>query len=216
MHVLRLMPLNVHVSCVYFDCFLTQMYAILIFWYQLFNGFSGSNPIDGINLLIFNLVFTSLPIVVVGVSDQDLKASTLLQSNGRFYIQGRCSKLYNRYKFWLAMLEALYQSAAIFFVTLGVYYGSTAAVVDFGFVINIAAVLVANLHLALETLHWTLVNHIALWGSCLMVFVFNLVYCAIDSQQWPMDTFWVLQTLMVDFRFWLVQVATPLIALFPR
>ena len=170
----------------YLLCFvspMSQMYAVLIFWYQLFNGFSGSNPIDGINLLIFNLAFTSLPIVIVSVADQDLKANTLLWSNSHFYAQGRLSKLYNRYKFWLAMLEAFYQSAAIFFVAFGAYYGSTAAMVDFGFVINIAVVLVANLHLAIETLHWTVLHHFVLWGSCLLVFVFNLVYCAIDSKQ---------------------------------
>lgn len=54
-----------------------QMFAVLIFWGQFFNGFPGLNPIDWINLVIFNLVYTSLPIVVVSIADQDHKASAV-------------------------------------------------------------------------------------------------------------------------------------------
>ena len=99
----------------------TQAYAVLLFWYQIFNGFSGSTPIDGINLLVFNLLFTSLPILVVAITDQDLRASTLLQYK-HYYEQGRCSKVYTRWKFWLAMLEAFYQSAVVFFIAYGVRF----------------------------------------------------------------------------------------------
>ena len=192
-----------------------QMYAVLLFWYQLFNGFSGSNPIDGINLQIFNLVYTSIPIMIVAVLDQDLKPDKLLHSY-EYYEQGLNSRLYTRTKFWIAMLEAFYQSAVIFFVAYGAYYESTIGIVEFGFVINISVVIVANLYLAVETLHWTVFNHVILWGSILMVFVFNFVYCALDTQQRLMDTYFVLQMLAADARFWFVLLVTPMIALFPR
>lgn len=99
-----------------------QAFAVLLFWFQIFNGFSGSSPIDSINLLIFNLVYTSLPIMVVGVADQDLPASVLLKEK-TFYRQGRCSELYTRPQFWLTVLDAFYQSAVVFFIALGVRQG---------------------------------------------------------------------------------------------
>ena len=191
------------------------MYAVLLFWYQLFNGFSGSNPIDGINLQIFNLIYTSIPIMIVAVLDQDLRSDKLLHSY-EYYEQGLNSRLYTRTKFWIAMLEAFYQSAVIFFVAYGAYYESTIGIVEFGFVINISVVIVANLYLAVETLHWTVFNHVILWGSILIVFVFNFVYCALDTQQRIMDTYFVLQMLAADARFWFVLLVTPMIALFPR
>ena len=92
---------------------------MLLFWFQIFNAFSGSNPIDGINLTIFNLVYTSLPIIVVGVADQDLRAGTLLKHK-LYYNQGRCSRVYTRWIFWLTIIDAVYQSAAIFFLAYGV------------------------------------------------------------------------------------------------
>ena len=121
------------------------MYAMLLFWYQFFNGFSGSTVIDGVNLQIFNLIYTSLPILVVGVADQDLKPHILLE-NKKLYRQGLKSRIYTRWKFWLIMLESFYQSAVIFFVTYGAYYQSTIGVVEFGFILNTAVVIVALLH----------------------------------------------------------------------
>ena len=92
---------------------------MLLFYYQIFNAFSGSAPIDSINLLIFNLVFTSLPIIVVGVADQDLLAPVLLKEK-ELYRQGQCSQVYTRLDFWLTVVDAFYQSAVVFFVALGV------------------------------------------------------------------------------------------------
>jgi len=96
-------------------------YAVLIFWFQLFNAFSGSNPIDTVNLLIFNLVYTSLPIIAVAIIDQDLPKEMLLAEK-HYYKQGRCSEVYTRFKFWLTMLDAFYQSAVVFFMAFGVSY----------------------------------------------------------------------------------------------
>ena len=191
------------------------MYAVLLFWFQFFNGFSGSNPIDGINLQIFNLVYTSMPIMVTAVADQDLKKEELL-TNHVHYQRGLYSKSYTRLKFWLAVLEAIYQSVVVFFVAYGTFYNSTIGIVEFGFVINISVVIVASLHMALEILHWTWVHHFFLWGSLVVLFVLNYIYCALDTQQRIMDTYFILQMLSADARFWFVLLITPIIALFPR
>ena len=96
-----------------------QAFAVLLFWYQLINGYSGSNPIDGVNLIMFNLAYTSLPIIIVGVADQDLRAEVLMKEKS-LYTQGRLSKVYTRFKFWIAMLEAFYQSLVVFLVASSV------------------------------------------------------------------------------------------------
>lgn len=55
------------------------MYVNLLFWYQFFCGFSGSVMTNSWVLILFNLVFTSVPPLVYGVLDQDLRAETLLK-----------------------------------------------------------------------------------------------------------------------------------------
>ena len=101
----------------------SQAYAVLIFWFQLFNAFSGSNPIDTVNLLIFNLVYTSLPILAVAIIDQDLPKEMLL-ADKHYYKQGRCSEVYTRFKFWLTMIDAFYESAVVFFMAFVVGYAT--------------------------------------------------------------------------------------------
>lgn len=55
------------------------MYVNLLFWYQFFCGFSGSVMTNAWVLVLFNLVFTSVPPLIYGVLDQDLQAETLLK-----------------------------------------------------------------------------------------------------------------------------------------
>eukprot|EP00731_Ephydatia_muelleri_P030667 Em0022g181a len=190
-------------------------YAAVLFWYQLFNGFSASTPIDGINLIIFNLIYTSLPILVVAVADQDLHADTLLRDKC-FYKQGQQCKVYTRWRFWLTMLDALYESAVVFFIAYGVYFNTDVGVAEFGVVINFSIVVTTSLHLALETLHWTWVHHLILWGSIVVTFIFNMIYMAIDTKQNTIDTYWVLYMAATNPTYWFVLLVTPIIALLPR
>ena len=114
------------------------------------------------------------------------------------------------------MLEAFYNSAVVFFVPYGIYYDSTIGASEFGFIINTSAVLVANLYLAVEIQHWTILHHLSLWGSCVVLFVFNYIYCAYSIVPTPFDPLYVLQMLSKEPRFWLILVVTPVIALLPK
>ncbi|MEQ2188685.1 hypothetical protein GOODEAATRI_017528 [Goodea atripinnis] len=55
------------------------MYVNLLFWYQFFCGYSGSVMINSWVLILFNLVFTSVPPLIYGILDQDTPADTLMK-----------------------------------------------------------------------------------------------------------------------------------------
>lgn len=55
-----------------------QTFVFLIFWYQLYCGFSGSVMIDQIYLMLYNLLFTSLPPLAIGVYDKAVGEDLLL------------------------------------------------------------------------------------------------------------------------------------------
>ena len=96
-----------------------QAFSLLLFWFQLVNGYSGSNPIDGVNLFMYNLAYTSVPIIVVGVADQDVRAEVLLKDKS-LYNQGRLSQVYTKGDFWISMLDAVWQSIVIFLIASSV------------------------------------------------------------------------------------------------
>ena len=54
--------------------------------------FSGQNHIDQIYLIVFHLLFTSLPSIVLGILDQDLPENVLM-SHSRLYKQGPQNKV---------------------------------------------------------------------------------------------------------------------------
>ena len=70
-----------------------------------------------------------------------------------------------------------------------------------------------SLSLSLTT--QTVVNHVFLWGSVVVMFAFNYIYTAIDTRQ-RQDTLWVMQMASTRAEFWLTLFITPVIALFPR
>lgn len=88
----------------------------LFFFLQLYCGFSGAVMIDQIYLMLYNLLFTSLPPLVLGIYDR-VAAPHVLLSAAELYTRGRLGLVYQPYSFWLTIGDALYQSIVIFFIT---------------------------------------------------------------------------------------------------
>lgn len=52
----------------------------ILFWFQLYCGFSGQVMIDQMYLMVFNFVFTSLPPLAIGVYDKKLNEDLLIRN----------------------------------------------------------------------------------------------------------------------------------------
>ncbi len=59
----------------------------MLMWYQIFCGFSGGVPIDDLNLIAFNLVYTSLPPIMMGVFDKCVPEEALINTP-KLYMTG--------------------------------------------------------------------------------------------------------------------------------
>ena len=59
--------------------FTLQAYVFVTFWFQLYNGFSASIMFDSMYLMMYNLLWTSLPPMAIG------KITHILLS--KFYIK---------------------------------------------------------------------------------------------------------------------------------
>jgi len=57
-----------------------QAFVFLIFWYQLYCGFSGQVMMDQMYLMLYNLIFTSLPPLAIGVYDKRVPEDLLLKN----------------------------------------------------------------------------------------------------------------------------------------
>ncbi|KAJ0063122.1 hypothetical protein NL108_012594, partial [Boleophthalmus pectinirostris] len=126
------------------------MYVNLLFWYQFFCGFSGSVMSNAWVLILFNLIFTSVPPLIYGILDQDTPADVLM-AHPELYQRARTSKAYVPLMFWMNILDAFYQSLVCFFIPYFAYRGSDIGSLSFGSPINASALFIILLHQVVES-----------------------------------------------------------------
>ena len=95
-------------------------------------------------------------LLISGVLDQDAP-DIVLESNPKLYARGRDSRVYKPYSFWLNMLDALYQSLVLFFISYGAYYNSDVGLYEFGTTLMTSCLCVMLLHQAVETKSWVII-----------------------------------------------------------
>ncbi|KAI9876412.1 MAG: hypothetical protein M1823_007286, partial [Watsoniomyces obsoletus] len=83
-------------------------------------GYTGTSLYESWSLSMFNTLFTSLPVIFLGVFDKDLAASTLL-AVPELYSIGREHKgfSFKLYAWWAAMGAA--EAMMVFFIMFGIY-----------------------------------------------------------------------------------------------
>lgn len=99
---------------------LCTFYKELLFYltqcvYQRYTLFSGTSMYESWSLSMFNTLFTSLPVICIGMFDKDLKPATLL-AVPELYATGRLFQAFNLRVFLYWMILAAFQSVAISFL----------------------------------------------------------------------------------------------------
>ncbi|KHN94912.1 ATPase, P-type, phospholipid-translocating, flippase [Metarhizium album ARSEF 1941] len=112
----------------------TGKYVLATFWkevlffmvqahFQRFNGYSGTSLFESWSLTVFNSLFTSLPVILLGIFEKDLGAETLL-AVPELYTFGQQNRGFNlrQYFGWMAMGVA--GSFVIYYFTLGEFWSA--------------------------------------------------------------------------------------------
>ncbi|KAI9718392.1 MAG: hypothetical protein M1812_004113 [Candelaria pacifica] len=109
----------------------TCKYTVGTFWkemlfyltqalYQRWAGYTGTSLYESWSLSMFNTLFTSLPVIFLGIFEKDLAASTLL-AVPELYTKGQKGRGFNfpLYLGWIFMAAS--EAMIVFFLTLGLY-----------------------------------------------------------------------------------------------
>lgn len=94
--------------------YLTQAY------FQHLNGYTGTSLYESWSLSMFNTLFTSLPVIFLGIFEQDLSATTLL-AVPELYAQGQRNAAFNFRKYLWWMFMATSEAVTVFFLMYGLY-----------------------------------------------------------------------------------------------
>ncbi|KAM9354543.1 phospholipid-transporting ATPase VD [Pholidichthys leucotaenia] len=193
-----------------------MMYVNLLFWYQFFCGFSGSTMTNSWVLILFNLIFTSVPPLIYGIMDQNTPPE-LLTRLPELYHTAQTPKVYAPYMFWITVLDAFYQSLVCFFLPYCAYAGSDVGVLSFGSPINTSALFIILLHQVIESNTLTWIHMVVLLISGGLYFTFVLLFSIICiTCNPPTNPLGVETHQMSQAVFYAVCAITTVTALLPR
>eukprot|EP00833_Pecoramyces_ruminatium_P010765 jgi/Orpsp1_1/1184797/evm.model.c7180000091013.1 len=91
-----------------------MVWTFIMFYFQLVNGFSATMIFDYPLWMYYNLIFTILPVCVIGVLDQDIKATTALKIPQIYPSTKEKQTLFTTRRFLLFVLNAVYLSIVSF------------------------------------------------------------------------------------------------------
>ncbi|KIY61355.1 phospholipid-translocating P-type ATPase [Cylindrobasidium torrendii FP15055 ss-10] len=148
------------------------------FWYSFFNNFSGQVAYESWTLSLYNVVFTVLPPLVVGIFDQFVSAR-ILDRYPQLYILGQKNEFFTKTAFWMWIVNALYHSVLLYGFSVFLWWGDvlqTTGLVTghwvWGTAVYLAVLLTVLGKAALISDLWTKYTVAAIPGS----FIFTMIF----------------------------------------
>ncbi|KAK6271259.1 hypothetical protein POUND7_008357 [Theobroma cacao] len=194
-----------------YNFYRNAVFVLLLFWYVLFTCFTLTTAITEWSSVLYSVIYTSVPTIVVGILDKDLSRRTLLK-DPQLYGAGHRQECYNKRLFWITMIDTFWQSAVVFFIPLLAYWGSTIDGSSIGDLWTIAVVILVNLHLAMDVIRWNWITHAAIWGSIIATCICIIIIDALPS----LVGYWAIFKIARTGLFWLCLLAIIVVALVPR
>ncbi|XP_045399609.1 phospholipid-transporting ATPase IK [Lemur catta] len=105
--------------CKFLRYFIYKTLAIMMpqIWFAFYNGFSAQTLYEGWFLALFNLLYSTLPVLYIGLFEQDVSASQSLQMP-ELYVAGQKDELFNYWVFLQAITHGTATSLVNFLMTL--------------------------------------------------------------------------------------------------
>ncbi|RZR96696.1 hypothetical protein BHM03_00025754 [Ensete ventricosum] len=153
--------------------------------YVLYTAYTLTTAITEWSSVLYSVLYTALPTVVVGILDKDLSRRTLLKYP-RLYGAGQREERYNLSLFILTMMDAIWQSLVVFFIPYLAYRDTTVDGSSLGDLWTLAVVTLVNIHLAMDVFRWNWITHLSIWGS---IAVAVMCVILIDSI-WFLPGYW--------------------------
>ncbi|KAJ6394522.1 hypothetical protein OIU77_023679 [Salix suchowensis] len=157
-------------------------FGLTLFYFEAFTAFSGQSVYNDWYMLLFNVILTSLPVISLGVFEQDVSSEVCLQFPA-LYQQGPKNLFFDWYRILGWMGNGLYTSLVIFILNIMIFYnqafraeGQTADMAAMGATMFSCIITAVNCQIALTMSHFTWIQHLFVWGSVTTWYLFLLLF----------------------------------------
>ncbi|XP_041931094.1 phospholipid-transporting ATPase IA isoform X1 [Alosa sapidissima] len=170
-------------KCILYCFYKNIVLYIIEIWFAFVNGFSGQILFERWCIGLYNVIFTALPPLTLGIFERSCRKENMLKYP-ELYAMG-----FNTKVFWAHCLNGLFHSVILFWFPLKAFQhdtvfgnGKTPDYLLLGNMVYTFVVITVCLKAGLETSSWTTFSHIAIWGSIALWIVFFGIY----SSLWPL------------------------------
>ncbi|KAF8399256.1 hypothetical protein HHK36_015121 [Tetracentron sinense] len=161
-------------------------FGFTLFLFEAYASFSGQPAYNDWYMSLYNVFFTSLPVLALGVFDQDVSARFCLKFP-LLYQEGVQNVLFSWLRILSWMLNGVCSAIIIFFLCTNAMEhqafrkgGEVVGLEILGTTMYTCVVWVVNCQMALSVSYFTLIQHLFIWGGIAFWYLFLLAYGAIS------------------------------------
>lgn len=162
-------------------------FGFTLFCFEAYASFSGQPAYNDWYLSFYNVFFTSLPVIALGVFDQDVSAHLCLKFP-LLHQEGVQNVLFSWFRILGWMLNGVCSSIIIFFFSTSTILhqafrsdGRVAGYDVLGVTMYTCVVWTVNCRIALALSYFTWIQHFLIWGSIIFWYIFLAIYGSIPS-----------------------------------
>ncbi|XP_015266055.1 PREDICTED: phospholipid-transporting ATPase IK, partial [Gekko japonicus] len=143
-------------------------------WFAFYTGFTAQPLFEGWFLALYNVFYTSYPVLCMGMFEQDVSAKKSLKFP-ELYKAGQKDLLFNFRTFCLAFIQGSFVSLATFYIALWAYEDKAGVRIvgdyqSFAMIIATSAIMTVTVEIILDVKFWTVF-------SILAIFLSLILYC---------------------------------------
>ncbi|PNY10229.1 phospholipid-transporting ATPase 9-like protein [Trifolium pratense] len=161
-------------------------FGITLFLYEIYASFSGQVAYNDWFLSLYNVFFTSLPVIALGVFDQDVSARLCLKFP-LLYQEGVQNVLFSWKRILGWAFNGVMSAITVFFFCINAIEnqafrkgGEIVGLEVLGATMYTCVVCVVNCQMALSITYFTYIQHLFIWGGILFWYIFLLIYGTIN------------------------------------
>ncbi|UZJ52902.1 hypothetical protein CBS101457_002222 [Exobasidium rhododendri] len=155
-----------------------------LFWFQIYCGWSSTQGMAYIFILLWNSIWTVAPVIGLGIFDRILPDHVLM-AVPELYERSRTGSYFSVGLFMIYLLDSLWQSAVLYFIIQYSYVvtassdsGYSVSLWEWSTTLVIASALVANIYIGLDCRSWNWWIFGCIWAGPFLIFIFAPIYAA--------------------------------------
>ncbi|VDK70172.1 unnamed protein product [Onchocerca ochengi] len=188
-------------------------------WFAIFSAFSGQTIFERWTIALFNVIFTALPSIIIGLFDRPISDRMMLSYPGLYSSFQERTFTIGQFSIWIGL--AIWHSLLLFFLSFAFLYnpvvwnnGRVGGWIMLGNSCYTFVITTVCLKALLECHSWTVVLLCSCFGSVLLWFIFLPLYSVV----WPIlpigtDIYGAASMMLSSSSFWLAFIFIPIITL---